>query len=173
MEQNPSWENNSFSGSRNSPNLWNPKFRSLGHKRLPPVSILSHNNTTHALTFWWVVTLMLSSRVCLGLPSGHFPSSVTSKTPYAVTLYLMSVTCPTSLICLDLINWIPIGEGTDHDTLLHVNYRLTVDACCLLRQFVCSNHCPLWSCCAVASLWYVLRSDGLFVTVTDTWRSQP
>lgn len=166
MEQNPPWQSNSFSGSRNSPHLWKPKFRSPGHKRLPPVSFLSHNDTAHALAFCWVITLMLSSRVCLDLPSGHFPSGVTNKTPYTVTLCPMPVTCPTSLICLELINWIAIG-----DTLLHINYILTVVACCRLRQFFCSNNCPLWSCCAVASLWYLLHSNGLFVPVTDTWRS--
>jgi len=173
MEQKPSGENNtsSFSGSRNSPHLSYTKFRSQSHKRLPPVPFLSHNNTAHGLTFCWVVTLMLSSRICLGLPSGHFPSFVTSKILHAVTLCPMPVTCPTSLICRNLINWIAIGEGTDHDTLLYVNYSLTVYACCRLRQIVCSNNCPVWSCCVVASLWYLLHNDGLFVTVTDTWRS--
>jgi hypothetical protein len=120
MEQNLSWENNSFSGSRNFPHLWNPKFRSPGHKILPPVSILRHNNTAHTLIFCWLVTIMLSSRIFLGLPSGHCPSVVTSITLYSVTLCPMAATCSTSLICLDLINWMAIGQGTDHDTLLQL-----------------------------------------------------
>ena len=171
MEQNPSWDS-SFSGSRNSPHLWNPKFHSPNHKRLLPVHFLSHSNAAHALPFYWVFTLMLSSRLCLGLPSGHFPSGVTSKTLYAFPLCSMPATFRPSLFCLDLITWKAIGEGTHHDTPLHINCYLTVDASCQLRQFVFSNHCILWSCCVVASL-YLLHSVGLFLTVTYVWRSYP
>jgi len=64
--------------------LWNPKVH---HKCPPPVPILSQVNPVHAAypTSWR--SFIISSRLCLGLPSGLFPSCFLTKTLYAPLLY--------------------------------------------------------------------------------------
>jgi len=58
----------------------------------------------------WRSILILSSHLCLGLPSGLFPSGFPTKTLYISLLYSIHATCPTHLILLDLITWIIFGE---------------------------------------------------------------
>ena len=85
MEQSSSWEVNWFSASQEIPCiLWYPKVHYHIHKRLPPVSFLSQISPVHATcpTFWWSI-LILSSHLCLSLPSGLFPSVFSTKTLYA------------------------------------------------------------------------------------------
>ena len=55
--------------------------------------------------------LILSSHLCLGVPSGLFPSGFPTKTLYAPLLSPICAKCPTHLILLDLITWIIFGEG--------------------------------------------------------------
>ena len=54
--------------------------------------------------------LILSSHLCLGLPSGLFPSGFPTKTLYAPTLSPLCATCSTHLILLHLITWTIFGE---------------------------------------------------------------
>ena len=51
----------------------------------------------------WRSFLILSSRLCLGLPGGLFPSDLPTKTLNASLLSPISVTCPICHIFLDLI----------------------------------------------------------------------
>ena len=76
MEHSPSWEANRFSASQEIPRiLWNPKVHYRIHKFLPPVPILSQLESVHAPTSHFLRSiLILSSHLCLGLPSGLFPS---------------------------------------------------------------------------------------------------
>ena len=74
MEQSPSWETNGFAASQEIPHiLWNLKVHYCIHKCPPPGPILSHLDPVYTPTSWRSI-LILSSHLCLGLPSGLFPS---------------------------------------------------------------------------------------------------
>jgi hypothetical protein len=94
MEQSASWEANRFVPSQEIPPiLWNPKVHCRIYKRPPPVCIPSKLNSVHTPTS----TLILSSHLHVGLPSGLFPSfsppkpcARLSPTPYALYAPLVS-----------------------------------------------------------------------------------
>ena len=58
----------------------------------------------------WSFTLILFSKLCVGLPSGLLPPGLPTKTLYAHLLSRIHDTCPALLILLDLITWIIFGE---------------------------------------------------------------
>ena len=74
------------------------------HKWSPPVPILSQLDSTP-----WRSILILFSHLCLGLPSGLFPSGFLTKTLHAPLLSPIHATCP-AYLHLDLITWIIFGE---------------------------------------------------------------
>jgi hypothetical protein len=79
MEQRSSWEANRFSSSQEIPRiLWNPKVHYPSHKCPPPVPILSQFDPHPHPTSWRSI-LILSSHLCLGLPSGLY-SFIVKKT---------------------------------------------------------------------------------------------
>ena len=70
MEQSLSWKANRFSASQEIPCiLWNPMIHYRIHKCPPPVPILSQINPVNAPhpTSW--ISILISSRLRLGLPS--------------------------------------------------------------------------------------------------------
>ena len=70
----------------------------------PPVSVLSQINPVHApYTTSWRFTLILSSHLRLGLPSGLFPSGFPTTTLYAPLLSPVNAAGSSHLILLDLI----------------------------------------------------------------------
>ena len=58
----------------------------------------------------WSSSLILSSHLCLSLPSGLLPLGLPVKTLYAPLLLPLYTTCPTHLIHLDLIIWMIFSE---------------------------------------------------------------
>ena len=102
------WEANRFSAGQEIPHiLWNPKFHYRIYKCPLLVPTLSHIYSVHAPhTTSWRSILILSSHLCLGLPSGLFPSGFPTKTLYTLLLFPTRSTCPANLIVLrhDLAN---------------------------------------------------------------------
>ena len=58
----------------------------------------------------WRSILILSSLLCVDLPSGFFPSGFPTKTLYTPLLSPIHATCPAHLILLDLIAQTILGE---------------------------------------------------------------
>ena len=94
MEQSPSSEANQFSASQEIPHiLWNPKYHYCIHCHLIQ-SIPPHPTS-------WRSILILSSPLCLGLPSGLFPSGFPTITLNMPLLFPIHTTCPAHVIgCL-------------------------------------------------------------------------
>ena len=59
---------------------------------------------------FWRSILILSSHLCLGLPSGLLPSGFPTKTVYTSLLSPIRATCAAYPILLDFITWIIFGE---------------------------------------------------------------
>ena len=84
IQHSPSWEADRFSASQEIPHiLWNPKDHYRTYKSPPPVFTLSQ--------------VILSSHLCLGLPSGLFPSGFPIKILYATLLSPIRSTCSSHL----------------------------------------------------------------------------
>ena len=95
----PSWEANRFSAGQEIPRiLWNPKVHCRIHKCPAPVPILSHLDLFHTPT----PRLILSSHLCLGLPSCLFPSGFPHQKMYKIT-FPHTRYIPPHLILLDSI----------------------------------------------------------------------
>ena len=76
-----------------------PKAHYRVYKCPPPVPILSQIIPVHAPhSTCWRPILILSSHLCLGLPSDLFPSGFPIKTLYATLLSHMHATCAISFL---------------------------------------------------------------------------
>jgi hypothetical protein len=83
MELSPSCEAASRSATQEFPkNLWNPKFHYRVHNSPPLVPILDQINPVHSTSSYLSkIHLILSSHLCLGLPSSSFLLAFSLK-PY-------------------------------------------------------------------------------------------
>ena len=109
MVQSPFWEANWFAASPEIPRISrNPKVHYYAHKRPPPVCILGQSIYPHPTS--WRSILILSTHLCLGLPSGLFPSGFPTKTLYTPLSSPIRATCPAHHILLDFITRTILGE---------------------------------------------------------------
>ena len=74
----------------------------------------------------WRSILLLSTHLCLGLPSGLFPSGFPTKTLYTLLSSPICAICPAHLILLDFITCAILGE----------EYKS-------FSSSLCSLHCPV------------------------------
>jgi hypothetical protein len=95
--EEPSWEATSYPVTQElSSNLSNRKVYYCVHKSPPLVPILNHINLVHTTPTCVRSILILSTHlVCLGLPSGLFPSDFSTSILYA---FLLSHLC--YMVCL-------------------------------------------------------------------------
>ena len=79
-------------------------FRHLSLSRASPIQSIYPHPTS------WRSILILSTHLCLGLPSGLLPSSFPTKTLYTTLSSPIRATCPAHLILLDFITRTILGE---------------------------------------------------------------
>ena len=132
MEQSPVRKANRFSASQEIRCiLWKRKVHYRVYNCPPPVPVLRQINPPmppHPTS--WRSTFILTSHLCLGLPSGLFPSGFPTKTLYALLLSPIRTICPAYLILLDLITRIIYGEA----------YRsISLSLCSFLHSHVTSS----------------------------------
>jgi hypothetical protein len=75
-------------------------------------SELDTSNSHLTILFPLKYIIILSFHLCLGLPSGHFPSGFPTKIEYEFLISTMHATCPAHLILLNLIT--PIISSESH-----------------------------------------------------------
>jgi hypothetical protein len=91
--------------------VWNQKVHYFVYNSPQPVPVLGQIKPVyypHPTS--WRSNLILSSHLCLGLPSGLFPSGFPTKTLYTPLLSPVCATCHAHLILTNLIKPIIFGE---------------------------------------------------------------
>jgi hypothetical protein len=137
-QHSPSPEANRFSASQEIPHIYGTRkfitaFTSARHLSLSwasSIQFISPHPT------YWRSILILSSHLCLGLPSGMFHSGFPTKTQYTHLLYPLRATFATHKILLDLIT----------QTTMAVQWVPTFVVSVLRRSQLCveSRNLPTW-----------------------------
>ena len=125
MVQSPSWEANSSQLVNKYPTFYRTRWVITAFTRSHHLSLSwarSNQPMPPHPTSWQsiLIFLILYSYLCPGLPSGLFPSGLSSKTLYASLLSHIRATCLTHLILLDLHTHIHISLS-----FITINYYFT------------------------------------------------
>ena len=112
MVQSPSWEANWFAASQKFPAFHGTRrfITALTSVRHMSLSWASPFQSIYAHPTSWRSTLILSTHLSLGLPSGLFPSGFPTKTLYTTISSPIRATCTAHLILLDFITRTILGE---------------------------------------------------------------
>jgi len=151
IKQSPSWVAEHFSANQEIRRiLLNPKVHYRVYKYLPPLPIPRQINQVHASLHHnsWRSVLIISYRLCLGLPSGLLPSRFPNKTLTQLSSSHCAA-CPTQHILLDVIILVTFGE----------EYRsLSSSLCSFLHSSVTSHllgrYCIGTACLYDVSVFY-------------------
>jgi len=152
MEQSSTWKNNRFLASQKIPHiLWKPKVYYQVYNSPSSVPVLTQINPVCALyPISWGSIVILSSHISLGLASGHFPTSLLTKTLHAPLLSPIRATCPANFILLEINNelYSSINMAISRDQLKSSNKFLSQ---CYFFCHKCQMDCPVFEPCSV--LW--------------------
>jgi hypothetical protein len=122
--ESPLSESNSHSASQETPRFYATRrfssvFVTARHWSLSWTRWIQ-STTSYRIS----IRIILSSHLCLGLPSGLFSSGRPTEVVYELLISLMYATCPSHLILLDFINLTTFGEApsSHHILPLRSNY---------------------------------------------------
>ena len=146
MVQSPSWEANWFAASQKFPAFHGTRrfITVLTSLRHPFLSWASPIQSIYPHPTSWRSILILSTHLCLGLPSGLFPSGFPTKTLYTLLSSPTHATCPAYLILLDFITCTMLGEeyksfSSSLCSLLHFPVTLSLLGPNILLNTIFSN----------------------------------
>ena len=125
-QQSPSWEANSSQLVKKFPAFYRTRrfITAFTSVRQPSLSWASSIQSIPPHPTFWRTLLILSSHLCLGLPSGLFPSGFPTETLYMPPLSPIRATCSAHPI-LDFITRTTLGE----------QYRSLSSSLCSFQHF--------------------------------------